>query len=92
MVVPAGRKKAIKVAVLRDMVLHLRRARTDAKAAKGAGGVYGQAHDHLPLLYTVLSLQHVRQYRKELGLDKASREDLVAAQFFDVLWDGTPIP
>ena len=91
-VVPAGRKKAIKVAVLRDMVLHLRRARTDAKAAKGAGGVYEQTHDHLPLLYTVLSLQHVRQYRKELGLDKASREDLVAAQFFDVLWDGTPIP
>lgn len=90
-VVPAGRKKAITAAVLRDMVLHLRRARADAKAAKGASGVYGQSHDHLPLLYTVLSLQHVRQYRKELGLDKASREDLVAAQFFDVLWDGTPI-
>jgi hypothetical protein len=69
----------------------VRRARADVQAAKGAGGVYDQPHDHLPLLYTVLSLQHVRQYRKELGLDKASREDLVAAQFFDVLWDGTPI-
>lgn len=90
-VVPAGRKTAIKVAVLRDMVLHLRRARADARAARGAEGVYDQAHDHLPMLYTILSLQHVRHYRKALGLDKASREDLVAAQFFDVLWDGTPI-
>lgn len=90
-VVPAGRKKMIKEAVLRDMVLHLRRARADAEAAKGATGVYSQEHDHLPLLYTVLSLQHVRQYRHVLGLDKASREDLVAAQFFDVQWDGTAI-
>ena len=90
-VVPAGRKTAIKVAVLRDMVLHLRRARTDARATKGAVGVYEQAHDHLPMLYTILSLQHVRHYRKALGLDKSSREDLVAAQFFDVLWDGTPL-
>ncbi len=90
-VVPAGRKKMIKEAVLRDMVLHLRRAKDDAEAAKGAGGVYDQEHDHLPLLYTVLSLQHVRHYRKELGLDHATREDLMAAQFFDVDWDGTPI-
>lgn len=91
-VVPAGRKKMIKEAVLRDMVLHARNIRSDARAAKGAGGVYSQPHDHLPLLYTVLSLQHVRQYRKELGIDRASRQDLMAAQFFDVQWDGNPIP
>ncbi len=90
-VVAAGRKKMIKEAVLRDVVLHLRRAKADAEAAKGAGGVYSQPHDHLPLLYTVLSLQHVHQYRKALGIDKRSREDLVAAQFFDVQWDGTAI-
>ncbi len=89
--VPAGRKKMIKVAVLRDMLLHLDRAKEDAEATKGATGVYTQDHDHLPLLYTVLSLQHVRQYRKQLGLDKASKEALMAAQFFDVEWDGTPI-
>jgi predicted ATP-grasp superfamily ATP-dependent carboligase len=90
-VVPAGRKKMIKEAVLRDMILHVRRAKADAEAAKGAGGVYTQPHDHLPLLYTVLSLQHVRQYRKELGIDRSSRQDLMAAQFFDVQWDGNPI-
>lgn len=91
MVVPVGRKKMIKEAVLRDMLLHVRRAKDDLRAAKGAGGVYTQPHDHLPLLYTVLSLQHVRQYRKELGIDRSSREDLMAAQFFDVQWDGNPI-
>jgi glutathione synthase/RimK-type ligase-like ATP-grasp enzyme len=90
-VVPAGRKRLIKEAVVRDMLLHLDRFTADAKAAKGAKGVYDRAHDHLPLLYTVLSLQHVRQYRKSLGLERASREDLVAAQFFDVQWDGTAI-
>lgn len=90
-VVPAGRKKMIKAAVLRDMVLHLRRAKGDIEASKGAEGVYSQSHDHLPLLYTVLSLQHVHQYRKDLGIEKKSREDLVAAQFFDVQWDGTAI-
>lgn len=90
-VVPAGRKAAIKVAVLRDMVLHLSRARADAHAARGAVDVYAGAHDPLPLLYSVLSLQHVHQYRRTLGLDRASREDLIAAQFFDVLWDGRPI-
>lgn len=70
---------------------HLERAKHDLDAAKGASGVYGQEHDHLPLLYTVLSLQHVRHYRRSLGLDKASRQDLMAAQFFDVEWDGTAI-
>lgn len=90
-VVPAGRKSAIKVAVLRDMVLHPLRAIADARAAKGAESVYAQERDFLPVLYTVLSLQHVHQYRKTLGLDRASREDLIAAQFFDVLWDGKPI-
>lgn len=90
-VVPSGRRAAIKVAVLRDMFLHLSRARADARTAKGASGVYTQPHDHLPLLYSVLSLQHVHHYRKTLGLDRRAREDLIAAQFYDVLWNGEPI-
>jgi hypothetical protein len=90
-VVPVGRKREIKEAVLRDMFQHLGHFRSDAKAAKGGSDVYAQRHDHLPLLYTVLSLQHVKAYRKALGLDHKSREDLMAAQFFDVAWDGEPI-
>lgn len=90
-VVPAGRKREITEAVLRDAVEHLGRARQDLQAAKGATDVYGEAHDRLPLLYTVLSLRHVHAYRKALGMHHRDREDLVAAQFFDVSWDGTPI-
>lgn len=90
-VVPAGRKREITEAVLRDMFQHLDRFQRDRAAAKGGSDVYGQPHDHLPLLYTVLSLQHVHAYRHTLGLDRKSREDLMAAQFFDVAWDGEPI-
>ncbi len=90
-VVPAGRKREIKEAVLRDMFQHLGHLKADLAAAKGGSDVYAQPHDHLPLLYTVLSLQHVKAYRKALGLDHKSREDLMAAQFFDVAWDGAPI-
>jgi hypothetical protein len=90
-VVPPGRKREIKEAVLRDMFEHLGRFRSDLRAAKGGSDVYAEKHDHLPLLYTVLSLQHVRAYRKTLGIDRRSREDLMAAQFYDVAWDGTPI-
>jgi hypothetical protein len=90
-VVPAGRKREIKEAVIRDMFQHLGRFRSDAKAAKGGSDVYAQRHDHLPLLYTVLSLQHVKAYRETMGIDHKSREDLMAAQFFDVAWDGEAI-
>lgn len=90
-VVPAGRKREIKEAVLRDMFEHLGRLRSDAKAAKGGSDVYGQPHDHLPLFYTAFSLQHIKAYREAMGIDHKSRQDLTAAQFFDVSWDGGPI-
>ncbi|MBD0860809.1 ATP-grasp domain-containing protein [Gordonia sp. zg691] len=90
-VVPAGRKKMIKAAVLRDALKHPSHLRRNLAVAKGAGGVYDQPHDHLPLVYSALSLQHILAYRKELGLSRNKREELVATQFFDVLWDGTAI-
>jgi hypothetical protein len=90
-VVPAGRKREIKEAVLRDMFEHLGRLRSDLKAAKGGSDVYGQPHDHLPLLYTAFTLQHIKAYREAMGIDHKSRQDLTAAQFFDVSWDGEPI-
>ncbi|AZG48549.1 hypothetical protein D7316_05166 [Gordonia insulae] len=90
-VVPAGRKKMIKAAVLRDVLKHPSHARRNMAAAKGAGGVYDQPGDHLPLLYSALSLQHVLHYRKELGVDRDRREELMATQFFDVSWDGSAI-
>ncbi|MCC5951823.1 MAG: ATP-grasp domain-containing protein [Acidimicrobiia bacterium] len=90
-VVPAGRKTEIGEAVLRDVLEHLGRAARDLQAADNATDVYAAPGDHLPLLYTVFSLRHVHAYRRALGLHHRSHNDLVASQFFDVSWDGTPI-
>ncbi|MGC4933687.1 ATP-grasp domain-containing protein [Gordonia sp. DT30] len=91
-VVPAGRKRMIRAAVIRDALMHPSHARADRDAARGALGVYEQRKDRLPLLYSALSLQHVWAYRKQLGIDRDKGETLVATQFFDVLYDGSPIP
>lgn len=88
--VPGGRKKMIKAAVLRDALLHPSRAKGDFAAAKGAKGVYDQRKDHMPLIYSALSLRHVLAYRKALGAER-SKEQLVAAQFFDILYDGSSL-
>lgn len=89
-VVPAGRKKMIKAAVLRDALKHPTRAKEILDAAKGAKGVYDQRKDHMPLIYSALSLRHVLAYRKAAG-QETSKELLVAAQFFDILYDGSPL-
>ena len=90
-VVPADRKREIKVAVIRDMVKHPSKFLADLKAAKGGTGVYVDKHDMLPLLFAAMSLKHVHEYRKVMGIDHHSHLDLTAAQFYDVSWDGTPI-
>ena len=90
-VVPPGRKKMIKAAVIRDVLMHPSHWKTNRAAAKGAAGVYDQRKDHLPLLYSALSLQHVAKYRRQLGVDRKKGEQLVATQFFDVLYDGSSI-
>jgi predicted ATP-grasp superfamily ATP-dependent carboligase len=90
-VVPPGRKKMIKAAVIRDALMHPSHARGNVAAAKGAKGVYDQRKDHMPLLFSALSLQHILAYRKQLGINRQKGETLVATQFFDVLYDGSPI-
>lgn len=90
-VVPPGRKKMITAAVIRDILKHPSKLRDNLAAAKGAGGVYAQKGDHLPLLYSALSVQHILAYRKQLGMDRKKGETLVATQFFDVLYDGSPL-
>ena len=89
-VVPAGRKKMIKAAVLRDALLHPSRIKADYAAAKGATGVYDQRKDHMPLIYSALSLTHVLAYRKAAGKE-SNKELLVAAQFYDILYDGSSL-
>ncbi|MCB1251178.1 MAG: hypothetical protein KDB36_17305 [Acidimicrobiales bacterium] len=91
-VAPPGRYHQISVALLRDMVHNWREIPRDVHDLFSAPDVYAEDHDPRPLLYAMLSYGHVHQYRKALGTGKHSRKDIMAAQFFDIAWNGEPIP
>lgn len=92
-VAPAGRYHQLSVALLRDMVHDWKAIPSDAEDwFSDPRGVYAGDHDPRPLLYALLSLGHLRQYRKTLDTGKHSRKDIMAAQFFDIAWNGEPIP
>lgn len=91
-VAPAGRYHQISVALLRDMVHNWHEIPRDVHDLFSAPGVYSEDHDPRPLLYAMLSVSHVHQYRKSLDTGKHSRKDIMAAQFFDISWNGEDIP
>ena len=88
----AGRYQQLRLALLRDMVLDWREIPSDAHDFFAAPGVYSEDDDPRPLLYALLSYAHVHQYRRALDLGKHSRKDVMEAQFYDIAWNGEPIP
>ncbi|UJR84907.1 hypothetical protein [Sandaracinus amylolyticus] len=89
-IVPAGVRRQIAVAIMRDMVRNWREIPSDlAVLLSGIEDVYAAPGDAMPALYSLLSYGQVRAYRKHLARRGRDVSDLVAAQFFDVLWDGT---
>jgi hypothetical protein len=92
-VAPAGRRRKISVALIRDMVLNWKEIPSDmAELFSNAKDVYAEPGDLLPALYQLLSYAHVSAYRKELGTGRHKRSDLMAAYFFDICWNGEAIP
>lgn len=92
-VVPAGRRAQIASAIVRDMFrdprdipqdLHLLLSRTH--------DVYAAPGDRLPGLYQILSYSHVFAFRHRMHVRRHKHSDLMEAQFYDIAWDGTPIP
>jgi len=92
MVLEAGRTKQIEVAIIRDMVKDWKEIPRDLKSLFKVSDLYYQRHDVLPALYQFLSYSHVRAYRKFLHTGEHKRTDIMAAQFYDICWDGSPIP
>lgn len=91
-VAPAGQRRKISVALLRDMFLNWREIPSDlAELVKAGKELYLQWGDVMPGLYQFLSYAHVATYRKSLSTGEHKRSDLMAAYFFDILWDGEPI-
>jgi predicted ATP-grasp superfamily ATP-dependent carboligase len=91
-VVPAGNKSEIKFAMLRDMFREPANLPSDLREMFEAPDVYHGKHDVKPFLYEVLSYSHVFAFRHHEHAKAHKHTDLVAAQFFDVEWDGSPIP
>ena len=90
-VVPSGVKMQIASALVRDMVRDRQSIPSDLKALfSGAKDTYAQRDDLRPGLFQVLSYSHVFAFRRKQRARSSS--DLVAAQFFDIAWDGGEIP
>lgn len=88
-IVPAGVRRQIAVAIMRDMVRNWREIPNDlAVLFSGIEDVYTERGDIVPALYALLSYGQVYAYREAIGRRDRHVTDLVAAQFHDVLWDG----
>jgi len=91
-VAPAGMRRKYVVALLRDMVLHFKEAREDAKhLMSDAKEVVGDPDDLMPAIYQVLSYSRVIAYRKQLKVKTKRPTDLKAAYFEDVCWNAEEI-
>jgi len=92
-VVPAGVREQIASAILRDMIRDWHQIPSDLKALfSGATDVYVQKGDMAPGLYQVLSYSHVFAFRHRLHVKRHHHSDLVAAQFYDIAWNGGELP
>ncbi len=94
-VVEAGVRRKYGVALVRDMLVHAREAREDARYLfSRIPDAITDADDLLPALYQVFSYGRVFTYRRQHGSKDGSRRGtrLMAAYFDDVCWNGEPIP
>ncbi len=92
-VVPAGVHKQIAIALVRDMFRDWREIPADVEAILSGGqDIYTQKGDPLPGLYQILSYTHVLSFRHRLHVKRHQHSDLVAAQFYDIAWNGDALP
>lgn len=90
-VLEPGRELQIDVAIIRDMVHNWKEIPSDIESLVEMPDLYIKWHDIVPGLYQFLSYSHVLSYRHLLNTGKHKRTDIMAAQFYDICWDGTPI-
>lgn len=92
-VIDAGHKAQVSMALLRDAFRNPSELPSDLKEMFEAPDVYLGKHDIGPFLYQALSYSHVFAFRHHRNADEHHRKhtDLMAAQFYDIEWDGSPI-
>lgn len=91
LVLEAGRREQIDVAIIRDMIHNWKEIPSDIEALVSMPDIYFRWHDILPALYQFLSYSHILAYRHLLHTGEHKRTDIMAAQFYDICWDGEPI-
>jgi hypothetical protein len=90
-VLDAGHEEQIDVAIVRDMIHNWKEIPSDIQALVSMPDLYLKWHDIVPALYQFLSYSHILAYRRFLHTGKHKRTDIMAAQFYDICWDGEPI-
>lgn len=92
-IAPAGTRRMIMSALVRDMVQHWRSIPSDwRELVSGSEDLYAARGDRMPGLYQILSLSHILRYRRRTAAADRTRSDLLAGYFFDVSFDGEPMP
>ncbi|MFP6638818.1 MAG: ATP-grasp domain-containing protein [Myxococcota bacterium] len=91
-VVPEGEHAQIDSAIIRNMFRDPKEIPEDLHyLLSGAKDVYAQKGDRLPGLYQILSYSHVFAFRHRMHARRHKHSDLMAAQFYDISWDGAAI-
>lgn len=87
-VAPAGRRRKLALALVRDMLRHPRDIPRDLPHLLGGGrDVYDEPGDRLPALYQLLSYARVLRHRDAPGSRHRKGTRLVRAYFDDVTFD-----
>lgn len=88
-ITPPGVGRQIAVAIVRDMFRNWREIPRDlALLVAGPEDVYARPNDVMPQIYAMLSYARVHAFRRWRGRSDKKPSDLVAAQFFDLAWNG----
>jgi len=91
-IVPAGETAQIGSAIVREMFRDPREIPKDLEHLfSGTPDVYARKGDRWPALYQILSYSHVFAFRHRMHVQRHKHSDLMAAQFYDISWDGDEI-
>jgi hypothetical protein len=93
-VVPAGERRKIAAAILRDMLRDWRAVPSDLDAlVNGGDDIYAAFDDLGPALYQFVGYFHLRRRHRENASEPTHRRSSAIDSYFqDICWDGRPIP
>ncbi len=87
LVAPAGARRMLSLAIIRNMVLDWSEMPEDLDALVHSGkDIYADPGDVVPLLYQFIAYSHVIGYR--LHEHHVKRSDLMQGYFYDICWNG----